>query len=108
FFFQAEDGIRDPLVTEVQTCALPIFFSGDGTYNEAINGAAGRIPFGFIAGGGASVLPRALGLPRDHVAAGRQIASALAAGRTRADRKSVGEGKSADEGRSGTEIGKTQ
>src|SRR5215207_5119010 len=24
FFFQAEDGIRDPLVTEVQTCALPI------------------------------------------------------------------------------------
>src|SRR5438105_7902891 len=25
FFFQAEDGIRDPLVTGVQTCALPIF-----------------------------------------------------------------------------------
>src|SRR6266849_7320050 len=24
FFFQAEDGIRDPLVTGVQTCALPI------------------------------------------------------------------------------------
>src|SRR5207247_7025578 len=24
-FFQAEDGIRDPLVTGVQTCALPIF-----------------------------------------------------------------------------------
>src|SRR5205823_10849588 len=24
FFFQAEDGIRDKLVTEVQTCALPI------------------------------------------------------------------------------------
>src|SRR6266536_4204399 len=29
FFFQAEDGIRDPLVTGVQTCALPIL-SGDG------------------------------------------------------------------------------
>src|SRR5258708_26808460 len=30
FFFQAEDGIRDDLVTGVQTCALPIslfFFS---------------------------------------------------------------------------------
>src|SRR5438105_8662605 len=27
FFFQAEDGIRDPLVTGVQTCALPIFLS---------------------------------------------------------------------------------
>src|SRR5205823_12166508 len=25
FFFQAEDGIRDKLVTGVQTCALPIF-----------------------------------------------------------------------------------
>src|SRR6266536_4473813 len=24
FFFRAEDGIRDPLVTGVQTCALPI------------------------------------------------------------------------------------
>src|SRR5258708_10313067 len=29
FFFQAEDGIRDDLVTGVQTCALPIF--GDQT-----------------------------------------------------------------------------
>src|SRR5438105_8497421 len=27
FFFQAEDGIRDPLVTGVQTCALPIYTS---------------------------------------------------------------------------------
>src|SRR5207244_8422124 len=25
FYFQAEDGIRDDLVTGVQTCALPIF-----------------------------------------------------------------------------------
>src|SRR5438552_18480623 len=36
FFFQAEDGIRDDLVTGVQTCALPIFapsfaLSGNGT-----------------------------------------------------------------------------
>src|SRR5258708_30841000 len=27
FFFQAEDGIRDDLVTGVQTCALPIFIT---------------------------------------------------------------------------------
>src|SRR2546425_9684745 len=27
FFFQAEDGIRDKLVTGVQTCALPIFMA---------------------------------------------------------------------------------
>src|SRR5205823_8170052 len=29
FFFQAEDGIRDKLVTGVQTCALPISLGGD-------------------------------------------------------------------------------
>ena len=28
FFFQAEDGIRDRLVTGVQTCALPISVPG--------------------------------------------------------------------------------
>src|SRR5258708_30881292 len=28
FFFQAEDGIRDDLVTGVQTCALPISSTG--------------------------------------------------------------------------------
>ena len=28
FFFQAEDGIRDRLVTGVQTCALPISLVG--------------------------------------------------------------------------------
>ncbi len=34
-----------------------VVFSGDGTYNEAINGAAGELPFGFLPGGGASVFP---------------------------------------------------
>src|SRR5947208_4618803 len=34
FFFQAEDGIRDDLVTGVQTCALPIL---DGAYIEYAN-----------------------------------------------------------------------
>src|SRR5205823_8707283 len=29
FFFQAEDGIRDKLVTGVQTCALPICHGGE-------------------------------------------------------------------------------
>src|SRR2546425_6555189 len=29
FFFQAEDGIRDKLVTGVQTCALPISWRPD-------------------------------------------------------------------------------
>src|SRR5438874_11943506 len=31
FFFQAEDGIRDLYVTGVQTCALPICASGQGS-----------------------------------------------------------------------------
>src|SRR2546425_12943113 len=30
FFFQAEDGIRDKLVTGVQTCALPIYPEASG------------------------------------------------------------------------------
>src|SRR6266536_6133600 len=33
FFFQAEDGIRDPLVTGVQTCALPISLFSCSTPN---------------------------------------------------------------------------
>src|SRR5258708_28493202 len=32
FFFQAEDGIRDDLVTGVQTCALPICFERGADY----------------------------------------------------------------------------
>ncbi|HWB22225.1 MAG TPA: diacylglycerol kinase family protein [Gaiellaceae bacterium] len=60
-----------------------VVFSGDGTYNEAINGAAGSIPFAFLPGGGASVLPRALGLPRNPAAAAKRVADALAQDRTR-------------------------
>src|SRR5258708_34242246 len=49
FFFQAEDGIRDDLVTGVQTCALPIYWldkeevadlavpqKGDGCYGPNV------------------------------------------------------------------------
>jgi diacylglycerol kinase family enzyme len=54
-------------------------FSGDGGFNEVLNGVHGDTPLGFIPGGGASVLPRALGLPRDPVEAARR----LLAGRTR-------------------------
>src|SRR5205823_7295056 len=44
FFFQAEDGIRDKLVTGVQTCALPICSeptrldrTGEGTSEDGSN-----------------------------------------------------------------------
>jgi diacylglycerol kinase family enzyme len=60
-----------------------VVFSGDGGFNEALNGLEADVPIGFLPGGGTSVLPRALGLPRDPVLAARQVAGALAAGRTR-------------------------
>src|SRR5690554_7741062 len=36
FFFQAEDGIRDADVTEVQTCALPICLKSEGFIHHQI------------------------------------------------------------------------
>src|SRR6266536_5196359 len=53
FFFQAEDGIRDPLVTGVQTCALPISTAtacassgtaSSGSSSSAAASAAGNFP----------------------------------------------------------------
>ncbi len=49
--------------------------SGDGTYNEVVNGVTSDVPLGFLPGGGTSVLPRALGLGRDPVAAARIVAA---------------------------------
>ena len=60
-----------------------VVFSGDGGFNEALNGLESDVPVGFLPGGGTSVLSRALGLPADPVAAARAVAEALAAGRTR-------------------------
>jgi diacylglycerol kinase family enzyme len=60
-----------------------VVFSGDGGFNEALNGLESDLPIGFLPGGGTSVLSRALGLPRDPVAAARQVSDALAAGRAR-------------------------
>jgi diacylglycerol kinase family enzyme len=48
-------------------------FSGDGGFNEALNGLEHDIPIGFVPGGAANVLPRALGLPRDPVRAARLL-----------------------------------
>jgi diacylglycerol kinase family enzyme len=48
-------------------------FSGDGGFNEVLNGLDGATPAGFIPGGGTSVLPRALGLPRDPVRAAQRV-----------------------------------
>jgi diacylglycerol kinase (ATP) len=69
----ASDGGADAIVV----------FSGDGGFNEALNGLDRDVPIGFLPGGGASVLPRALGLPQDPVAAAGLVAAAFAAGRMR-------------------------
>src|SRR5207244_6062384 len=45
FFFQAEDGIRDDLVTGVQTCALPIFqFANEKSCRRAFAGCVDLTP----------------------------------------------------------------
>jgi diacylglycerol kinase family enzyme len=54
-------------------------FGGDGTFNEVLNGLESDVPLGFVPGGGTSVLPRALGLPRNPGKAAQRIAE----GRTR-------------------------
>lgn len=66
-------------------CDTLFVFSGDGTSNEVLNGVepGSDVRLGFIPGGGTSVLPRALGLPRDALAAARRLREAVGAGRTR-------------------------
>src|SRR5919108_1616280 len=60
-----------------------LVYSGDGGFNEVLNGLDGPVPLGFIPGGRTNVLPRALGLPRDPVAAAQRIGNALDRDRTR-------------------------
>jgi diacylglycerol kinase family enzyme len=60
-----------------------LVYGGDGAFNEALGGLEREVPVGFLPGGRTSVLPRALGLPRDPVRAARRVADALAAARTR-------------------------
>jgi diacylglycerol kinase family enzyme len=72
------------LAREAGDADAVIVFSGDGGFNEALNGIERNdLPLGFVPGGGTSVLPRALGLPRDPVAAAEQLAGALEANRFR-------------------------
>jgi diacylglycerol kinase family enzyme len=60
-----------------------VVYSGDGGFNEALNGLTEDVPIGFVPGGGTSVLSRALGLPRNPLAAARAIGIALGKGQTR-------------------------
>ena len=71
------------LAAAVADADAVVVFSGDGGFNEALNGLTADVPIGFLPGGRTSVLPRALGLSRDPVQAARQLAVALEEGRSR-------------------------
>src|SRR5258708_17711430 len=71
FFFQAEDGIRDDLVTGVQTCALPISSGSVPVGGQLRLSTAGTEPEGRY-----GLPPRWLGLQR-HL--GVPVRSALGA-----------------------------
>ena len=81
--FTERPGHGGELAAEVAGADALVVFSGDGGFNEVLNGAQEGIALGFLPGGGTSVLPRALGLPRDPVAAARRVAAALEQGRRR-------------------------
>ncbi len=68
-------GDATAIAREREASAAAIYvLSGDGTYNEVLNGVTGGVPLGFLPAGGTSVLARALGLGRDPVAAARLLA----------------------------------
>src|SRR5206468_6154225 len=64
FFFQAEDGIRDLIVTGVQTCALPILTSSIGAPRRRYGYAARGAPIELVTVRLTVRLPRLVTLPR--------------------------------------------
>src|SRR5207244_10576763 len=64
FFFQAEDGIRDDLVTGVQTCALPILVMDLGVASHA----------GIVTDGDARLRVAGLAIIFERLVNGRQCA----------------------------------
>jgi diacylglycerol kinase family enzyme len=69
-------GHATELVREHPEAEAVYVYSGDGGFNEVLNGIGPDTPVGFVPGGGANVLPRALGLPGNAVAAAEQLANA--------------------------------
>src|SRR3979490_1110349 len=69
FFFQAEDGIRDKLVTGVQTCSLPILLLPGSTttlpespfYAEVIDSHVGYLRLGSLTNGNLQAMDKKLG-----------------------------------------------
>ena len=60
-----------------------VAMGGDGTANEVLNGTGDALAVGVLPAGGTSVLPRALGMPRNIGAAAQLVAEAIVEGRER-------------------------
>src|SRR5205823_8730656 len=87
FFFQAEDGIRDKLVTGVQTCALPIF-SMQPHYN-LLNREEEREMLGLCLAEGIGVLPWSP-LARGRLTRAWESQSSTTRSQTRSEERRVG------------------
>lgn len=89
------------LAAEVSArCERLYVLSGDGGYNEVVNGIERDVAVGFLPGGSTSVLPRALGLPRDPVECARALVRArerrISLGRVNGRRFTFGAGLGLD------------
>jgi len=62
------------LAREARGAEALYVLSGDGVFNEVLKGIDAETPVGFLPGGGANVLSRALGVSRDPVRAAERIA----------------------------------
>src|SRR3989441_4717181 len=82
FFFQAEDGIRDKLVTGVQTCALPI------STEVCIQGGLPRDLDGFFYRDILRAIKRAI--PEMHIHAFSPMEIAYGVDKTRSEERRVG------------------
>src|SRR5258708_18217923 len=89
FFFQEEDGIRDDLVTGVQTCALPISRGQGGRY-DGTSGIDSHAPAHIHPG--CSIVPAALASGEHYGASGTRFLRAVT---LRSEERRVGkEGRS--------------
>lgn len=70
-------------VTNDASVGAVFVYSGDGGFNEVINGLGPGLPVGFVPGGRTNVLPRALGIGQDAFAAARRLADGASAGHQR-------------------------
>jgi len=76
-------GHATEIVTQLRDAEAIVVYSGDGGFNEALNGLQEHVPIGFLPGGATSVLSRALGLSPEPVAAAKRLAGSIAERRTR-------------------------